>query len=111
LKSKGHNPLNIPLHRINEKEGTLEFKVSKGNLMDTSLENVLFFDVQVSKSRFALHRDKNFELVFTHWNTRTGVRIAKVNVRQFNIDRGLFIALTWSEKAPHYIWQQFLTPA
>lgn len=98
MKSKGHNPSNIPLDKINEKEGTLEFRVSKGNLMNTSLENVLFFDVQVSESRFALHRDKNFELVFTHWNIRTGIKIAKVNVRQLDIDRGLFIALTWSEK-------------
>lgn len=98
MKSKGHNPLNIPLNKINEKEGTLEFRVSKGNLMDTLLESVLLFDVQIGESRFALHRDKNFELVFTHWNTKTGVRIAKVNIREFNIDRGLFIALTWSEK-------------
>ncbi|RZN14823.1 MAG: hypothetical protein EF812_04475 [Methanosarcinales archaeon] len=53
---RGYNPLNIPFEKVEEKEGTLEFRVAKGNLMDTSLENVLFFDIQVWDSRFALHR-------------------------------------------------------
>lgn len=95
---RGYNPLNIPFDKIDENEGTLEFRIAKGNLMDTSLENVLFFDIQVLESRFALHRDKNFDLVFTHWNTKTGIQVAKVNIREFNADKGLFIALTWSEK-------------
>lgn len=90
--------MNIPFDKIDEKEGTLEFRVTKGNLMDISLESVLFFDVQVGESRFALHRDENFDLISTHWNTRTGIRMAKVNIREFNDDMGLFIALTWSEK-------------
>ena len=90
--------MNIPSDKNDEKEGTLEFRITKGNLMDTSLENVLFFDIQVGESRFALHRDKNFNLVFTHWSTKTGIRVAKVNIREFNTDKGLFIALTWSGK-------------
>lgn len=90
--------MNIPFDKTDEKEGTLEFRVTKGNLMDISLENVLFFDVQVGESRFALHRDKNFDLIFTHWNTRTAIRVAKVSIREFNDDMGLFIALTWSEQ-------------
>jgi len=94
----GYNPLNMPFDKIDEKEGTLEFRITKGNLMDTSLENVLFFDIQVGESRFALHRDKNLELVFTHWNIKAGIRVAKVNIRGLNADKGLFIALTWSEK-------------
>lgn len=102
MENKGCNPLNIPFDKINEKEGTLEFRVSKGNLMDTSLKNLLFFDVKLGESRFALHRDKNFDLVFTHWNMRTGIRVAKVNIREFNVDRGLFIALTWSSKENNF---------
>ncbi|MCL0089771.1 hypothetical protein M1O54_05415 [Dehalococcoidia bacterium] len=93
---RGHNPLNIPFDRIDEKEGTLEFRITDGNLMDTSLENVLLFDVQVGESRFALHRDKNLHLIFTHWNIKTAIRVARVNIREFNADKGLFIALTWS---------------
>lgn len=95
---RGYNPLNMPFDKIDENEGTLEFRITKGNLMDTSLENVLFFDVQVGESRFALHRDKNCDLIFTHWNIKTGIRMATVNIREFNADKGLFIALTWSEK-------------
>lgn len=100
MKSKSHNPLNIPFDKINEKEGTLEFWASKGSLLDASLESVLFFDIQIGESRFALHRDKNFNLVYTHWNTRTGIRIAEVNVGDFSKDRNrrLYIALAWSDK-------------
>ncbi|NMG83273.1 MAG: hypothetical protein GIS02_03585 [Methanosarcinales archaeon] len=95
---RGYNPLNIPFEKVDEKEGTLEFRITKGNLMNTSLENVLFFDIQVRDSRFALHRDKNVDLVFTHWNTKMGIRVAKINIREFSADGGLFIALTWSGK-------------
>ncbi len=92
-----HNPLGIPFDKINEKKGTMTFKIKNGYLMSTYSENILFFDVQVGESRFFLNRDKNFDLVFTHWSTKTGIRVAKIDLKEFNVGNGLFVALIWSE--------------
>ena len=31
-------PLELPIEKINEKEGTIEFTISKGNLFDRGIE-------------------------------------------------------------------------
>ncbi len=75
--------------------------------MDTFLQKILILDIQVGESRFFLHRNKNFDLIFTHWSTRRGIRMARVNIWGFNLYRGLFISLTWSEEENNlYVGEQ-----
>lgn len=85
----------------NEKNGSIMIKILRnnlGNLMDISLESVNLFNIQVRGSIFTLNRDINFNLVFTHYNPKTGIREAIVNLKELNLNIGLFIVLTWSEE-------------
>lgn len=85
------------LTMVNEEEGTISFRVIKSNLKNRNIELLKIFDVFTGESRFALHRNKNCELIFTHWNINSGERIAILSIEDFSLEKGLLITLTWSK--------------
>lgn len=96
------SPFPIPfdqlLKHINEKEGTIEFKIVEvGNLFDKKLEWVWVFDLPVGLSRFLLIREGYFNLLFYHFSPKLGIRIASLDVSKLSKAKGLYVAVTWSE--------------
>lgn len=82
---------------IDETAGTILFTSHGESLFDAS-KDVMFFEFQKNNSMFSLTRNKNLDLVFVHWNTKTGIREAKISMKDFNPATELLIGITWSEK-------------
>lgn len=91
----------MPIQKLSQKAGTVTFRVTAPNLYDAPLEDIVIFKEKVSESIFLLHRDTQFNLVFSHSRTKTGIRESKVDLRQFDPATTLIVALRWSEKENH----------
>lgn len=96
------SPFPIPfdqlLKHVNEKEGTIEFRIATmGNLFDEKLGRVWVFDMPVGLSRFLLIREGYFNLLFYHFSPKLGIRIASLDVDKLSKAKGLYVAVTWSE--------------
>lgn len=87
----------IPLDSIDETSGSFAF-TSHGESLFDETKNIKFFDFQKNNSAFNLTRNKDLDLAFLHWNTKTGIREAKINLKGFDIASQLLIAISWSEK-------------
>jgi len=85
------------MNDLNEDEGTIVFTISRSNLFDRSLEEIIIFDFPVGDSRFILKRDIDFNLVFEHISIQTGIRIAEIDISNYEECDKLFISLTWSK--------------
>ncbi|MEM1643464.1 MAG: hypothetical protein QXO91_00675 [Desulfurococcaceae archaeon] len=97
------SPFKIPFDQlikfINENEGTIEFVISDvGNLFDKSLSHVLIFDLPIDSSRFILWREGYFYFYYYHLSSRTGVRLARLDITPLACSKGLHIFVTWSAK-------------
>ena len=89
------NVSDIPIENLSQKFGTVTFKITIPKLYDASSENVVIFKHSVSESTFLLYRDTQFNLVFSHSSTETGIRESKINLRQFDFATTLIVALRW----------------
>jgi hypothetical protein len=93
-----YNPLRIPVERLNEWEGTVEFIVSKSNLFDEDTPLIRILEIAKDQTVFILERDSDFNLRFIQSSPNYETKIAKINIRDFHNAPKLFVALTWSEK-------------
>lgn len=91
-------PLGIPVEQLNEREGTIEFAVSKSNLFEESIPLIRILEIAKGQTVFILERDSDFNLRFIQSNPNYKTKIAKINIRDFLSVPKLFIAFTWSEK-------------
>jgi hypothetical protein len=93
-----YNPLGIPVEQLNEREGTVEFVISKSNLFDENIPIVRVLEIAKGQTVFILERDPNFNLRFIQGNPNYETRVAQINIRDFRNASKLFIAFTWSDK-------------
>lgn len=85
------------LKDLNEKEGTIMFSIKESNLLNSSLKEVTVLDFTKGGSRFILLRDSDFNLIYSHISIRTGLRIAKIDLKNLLLDpEKITVALTWS---------------
>jgi hypothetical protein len=92
------NPLKIPVEQLNNKEGTIEFAISKSNLFDESIPLIRILEIAKSRTVFILERDSGFNLRFIQSNPSYETKIAEINIRDFHNTPKLFVAFTWSGK-------------
>ena len=100
LSPQLYNPFKIPhLPKIiNEKEGTLEFVISTGNMFDKNLNHIVIFDLPIGSSRFILQRENFYNLVFYRISPNYGFRVTRLNISRMKNSKGLHIFVTWSQQ-------------
>lgn len=84
------------LHEDNELAGKITFKLEDAQIFDQSVKDVTIFYKLVGDSRFKMHRNDQFELVFLRL-TEDWMRQAKLPLRGVACDQGVEVILTWNE--------------
>lgn len=90
--------MEIPIDKINENEGTITFKLSKGNLFDdnTSLLKIQCFNK--NDTIFCLERDSSFNLNFIQSNPNYPTKIASVDISSFKDKNSFRVTYSWSKE-------------
>jgi hypothetical protein len=83
----------IPFNQLNLKEGTLQFRISVGNLFDLSISQVIIFNESVQGKSFCLYRDKYMGLNFI-----VDTEFSSYNISSLSIEKFLHITLTWKQE-------------
>lgn len=84
----------IPKETLSKEFGTIMLKMTVQNL----LNNTVLLRHSVGESIFHLYSDTQFNLVFSHYSSKTGIRESKVNLEEFNSLNTVLVAFRWSEK-------------
>jgi len=92
------NPLKIPVEQLNDREGKIEFAISKSNLFDESIPLIRILEIAKSRTVFILERDSGFNLRFIQSNPSYETKVAEISIRDFHNTPKLFVAFTWSGK-------------
>ncbi|OKY78309.1 MAG: hypothetical protein BTN85_0797 [Candidatus Methanohalarchaeum thermophilum] len=88
----------IDLEKINEDEGSLVFNLKDHNLFSSKNKRIIIFNFKKDNTRFLLEKDKDSNIKYTYLNPKRGLREAKINLKNFQRNSDLFIALTWSKQ-------------
>jgi len=104
------NPLNIPIEKMSDEEGSLRFILVRNNLLDLPNHILSIFNVQVGKSPFALIRDEDLNLVFIHRFSESKIREASINLGGLRVDQQVYIDLEWSVEQTHLYIADLLDP-
>jgi len=98
------NPLKIPIERIDENKGTVQFTLSASNIFDKAIPRLKILEVYKNQTVFVLERDAEFDLKFIQSHPNYSTKVAKVDIRDYEGSPKLFISFTWSDKGNNAIY-------